>query len=243
MSKQSNTLQKEYVTKYVDGVYKFIEFASQSPFILNCNKSAMVVSLGFRAITHIYQTNYVQTNDIDASYYSMQKAYLYYLEYLEQVAESNMTDDLNHTDAILFIYNKALIHYSSDNRNVVANPSVVNIMASVSKLVETILWWDNENINKCKINIEVIINLCNLTIKLNDDVICTIIEYGQRRNMDNDEYAEFLTCILKLCKEDIKQGTIKTSYQLTIDSVFNKSYVEDVTKLPIKKWCKYIQFN
>jgi hypothetical protein len=243
MIKQANASQKEYVVKYVDGVYKFFEFASQSPYIVNSNKSAMVVSLGFRAITHIYQTNYIQTNDIDVSYYSMQKAYLYYLEYLEQVAESNMTDGLNHTDAILFIYNKALIHYASDNRNVVANSSVVNIMSSVSKLVETILWWDNENINKCKINIDVIVNLCNLSIKLTDDIICTIIEYGQRRDMDNDEYAEFLTCILKLCKDEIKQGTIKTSHQLIIDSVFNISDVEDIPNLSIKKWCKYIFFN
>ena len=61
MNKQTNALQKEYVVKYVDGVYKFIEFASQSPFILNCNKSATVVSLGFRAITHIKNARQYET--------------------------------------------------------------------------------------------------------------------------------------------------------------------------------------
>lgn len=231
--------QNEYIQQYINGVIKYMEFATNAPFILNNDKATFVTSIGFRAITHICQMNYIHTRDVDTSHYSMQKAYLYYLEYMEQVSSSNMTTELNHTDAILFVYSKSLVNYSTDKiKTETDKNSIVDNMASISKITETILWWDNNKIIRESLCSKLLCNLCSLSIYLKDDLLCAFIEYGQKRTMNNDEYAEFLACTIKLFREKIKTNSILSVVQWTQNMIEHN--IDEMNNITIQKWCRTI---
>ena len=184
--------------------------------------------------------NYIHTHDVEMSHYSMQKAYLYYLEYLEQVSNSNMTKDLNHTDAILFVYSKSLINYSSDKiKSDLDKNAIVDNMASIAKIVETLLWWDNNKINRATMCGKLMHNLCSISISLSDDLLCTYIEYGQKRTMDNDEYVEFLTYSTKLFREKIKTNTI-LSVDQWMQNAIEHNNDDTMNAMTIQKWCRTI---
>jgi hypothetical protein len=169
----------------------------------------------------------------------MQKAYLYYLEYMEQVSSSNMTTELNHTDAILFVYSKSLVNYSTDKiKTETDKNSIVDNMASISKITETILWWDNNKIIRESLCSKLLCNLCSLSIYLKDDLLCAFIEYGQKRTMNNDEYAEFLACTIKLFREKIKTNSILSVVQWTQNMIEHN--IDEMNNITIQKWCRTI---
>jgi len=229
---------KLLIQRYIEGIYNYLEFAYKSPLISNDIKS---IHLGFRTITHIFHTNYIQTGDVDVVYLSMQKGYLYYLEFLEQIEENNMRDNFNHTNAILFVHSKALVNYSEDNRNqVVIDDVIIDKMKQMSKLMEIIFWWDNPNINQSKISINIFKSISNMIINTEDLFIPSYFEFAQRRIMNHEEYMEFIECSIKLLKE-----TIKTSLPNLVEWEKNKlkkyNDIELKTKeLSIRKWCKWV---
>ena len=233
--------QNQYIQQYIDGIIKYIEFVKNAPFVINSDNATFIITTGFKAITHIYHMNYIHTHDVETSHYSMQKAYLYYLEYLEQVSNSNMTKDLNHTDAIMFVYSKSLVNYSSDKINKKTDSdknSIVDNMASISKIIEIILWWDNNTINRTTLCSKLLHNICSLSVNLNDDLLCAYIECGQKRTMDNDEYVEFLTYSVKLFREKIKTDSILSVDQWILNSIWTNN--DTINEMTIKKWCRTI---
>jgi hypothetical protein len=104
----------KYTEKYLFTVFEYIDNIDKSEFINTLENKIFFIEIGFRAITNVFQINFNISKDIDTAYYSSKKAYLYYLEYLEQINKTSLCHDLNHTDAILFIYNKSIINYSNN---------------------------------------------------------------------------------------------------------------------------------
>ena len=229
---------KLVIQLYVSGVYNYLEFASKSPIINNDNKS---IHLGFRTITHIFHTNYIQTGDVDIVSLSIQKGYLYYLEFLEQIEENNMRVNFNHANAILFVHSKALVNYTEDNRNnVVVDNIILDKMKLMSKLIETIFWWDTAEIVQFEINRNILITLSNMIIQSDDAFLVSYFEFSQRRSMNHEEYMEFLNYSIKLLKVLIKTGFPKeVEWEKNNLNKF-KDIEANSKELTIRKWCKWV---
>ena len=239
MRKETEERFKLLYNRYIDGIFNYLEFSSRSPLINKDNKS---IHLGFRTITHIFHTNYIQTGDLDLVYLSMQKGYLYYLEFLEQIEENNMSDNLNHTSAILFVHSKALVNYTEDNRDisVTIDETIIQKMKTISKLTETIFWWDNSDIVQCEINSSILKTLSNMIIHSDDSFIISYIAFSQRRKMNHVEYIEFLDYSVKLLKDLTKTGLPK-QIEWEKNNINKMSDIETNTKeLTIRKWCKWV---
>jgi hypothetical protein len=238
MKKCTDDKIKQLLNRYIDGVYNYLEFASKSPLINNDKKS---IHLGFRTITHIFHTNYIQTGDMDIVYLSMQKGYLYYLEFLEQLKENNISDDLNHTNAILFVHSKALVNYSEDNRcsdNI--DETLISKMKIMSKLIEMLFWWDNSEIIQYEITRNILKALTNMLIHSDDSFIVSYIEFSQRRVMNHIEYMEFLDYSVKLLKETMKTGLPK-QIEWEKNNITKINDIETNSKeFTIRKWCKWV---
>jgi len=238
MKKCTDDKIKQLLNRYIDGVYNYLEFASKSPLINNDKKS---IHLGFRTITHIFHTNYIQTGDMDIVYLSMQKGYLYYLEFLEQLKENNINDDLNHTNAILFVHSKALVNYSEDNRcsdNI--DETLISKMKIMSKLIEMLFWWDNSEIIQYEITRNILKVLTNMLIHSDDSFIVSYIEFSQRRVMNHIEYMEFLDYSVKLLKETMKTGLPK-QIEWEKNNITKINDIETNSKeFTIRKWCKWV---
>ena len=239
MRKETEEQFKLLYNRYIDSIYNYLEFSSKSPLINKDNKS---IHLGFRTITHIFHTNYIQTGDVDLVYLSMQKGYLYYLEFLEQIEENNMSDNFNHTSAILFVHSKALLNYDEDNRDtsVIIDEVIITKMKLMSKLIEMIFWWDNYDIVQCEISSSILKTLSNMIIHSNDSFIISYIEFSQRRIMNHIEYIEFLNCSVKLLKDLTKTGLPK-QIDWEKNNINKMNDIETNSKeLTIRKWCKWV---
>lgn len=234
--------KNKYTEKYLCTIFEYIENIENSEFINTLENKIFFIEIGFRAITNVFQINYIISKDIDTAYYSSKQAYLYYLEYLEQMNGTNMCHDLNHTDAILFIYNKSIINYSS-NKNI--NTSSLSsdfefekINTKISKFINILLWWNNTTICRHFILKEFSIKYINnflLSIE-NEKIFENIILYleiAQKKDMTSDQYSEFL----KETYNRIKKQNFIHWNEYVIFKI--KDYDENLNS-PIIDWVKWL---
>ena len=239
--KEILSILKKCSSKYIDEIINYLDFASKSKAITN-DIDKKLTHQGYRIITHIYQTNLIRTGDIDASNFSMHKGYLYYLEYLEQTEPTNAKNDLNYQSATLFIYEKSIIKYTEDKRSLISmNPIILSNIPRITKLIETIMWFENNKLNQNDIDYDVVKMICEVLYNTEDNLINDYIEIGQKRNMTVIEYNEFLNITLKIFKENLKQKKYNESDWK--EHILKKlPDIEDAKNKVISKWCKWLWF-
>jgi len=240
-SKEITNNIKKYSCKYINEIVKYLDFASKSNVIIN-NRDKKLTHLGYRIITHIFQTNLIHTGDVDVANYSMQKGYLYYLEYLEQTEKNNTNKDLNHQSTTLFIYDKTIIKYTQDNRELIKlDHAILSIMPRIAKLTEIIIWFANSNIQQTDIDFNIVKSICEILHNSDDNLFGSYIEFGQKRTMNIVEYNEFLHHALKIFRENSK---FKTYSERNWEEQILKKMpdIEDAKNMVISKWCKWLWF-
>jgi hypothetical protein len=209
-------MDRDYVNTYLDIVNVYLDTMKKSQFITDHINRDFLIYTGFRTITNIFQINYAYTNDLGTSFYNAQKAYMFYLEYLEQMEKTNMSHDLNYTDAVQFVYSKTVTHLtpikSSDK------------YARVSRLTEAILWCGGMRPDISK---KTILNC----FQADYETILYCLEMAQLRPMDNSEYEEFLSIIIKK-RDPIENPELQKIHKLRD--------LDANLKLPIKQWCKWL---
>jgi hypothetical protein len=211
----------DYLNTYLDIIFEYIDAMKQSTFITAHLNREFLIYTGFRAITHIFQINYVYTNDLGTSFFSSQKAYIFYLEYLEQMEKTNMSHDLNYTDAIQFLYNKTISQLTPNDK-----PKTNDKYDRVSKLIDIILWSGGM---RCNIKKKTIMNC----FKVDYDTLLYCLEITQLRQMDNTEYEAFLYEIYLILKKRICDD-------IYIQKIYKIRDLNDNLKLPMKQWCKWL---
>ena len=210
----------DYLNTYLDIIIEYMDAMKQSTFITAHLDREFLIYTGFRAITHIFQINYVYANDLDTSFYSSQKAYIFYLEYLEQMEKTNMSHDLNYTDAIQFLYSKTISQLTPrDNMKYAAE------YAKVSKLTDIIL---------CSGGMRTIKKKAIMNCFLVDyDTVLYCLEIAQLRKMDNAEYEAFLSDMYSTLKKH-------NCKDLDIQKIYKIRNLNDSLKMPMKQWCKWL---
>jgi hypothetical protein len=210
----------DYLNTYLDIIIEYLDAMKGSTFITANLDREFLIYTGFRAITHIFQINYVYTNDLDTSFYSSQKAYIFYLEYLEQMEKTNMSHDLNYTDAIQFLYSKTISQLTPN-----VNMKSTVEYARISKLIDIILWSGGMRTLKKK----TIMNC----FQVNYDAVTYCIEISQLRKMDNAEYEIFISDMYSTLKKN-------NCDDLDIQKIHKIRNINESLKLPIKQWCKWL---
>jgi len=230
---------KNYSYRYIDEIVKYLEFTLTSNVIKNNTDN--LTHIGYRIITQIFQTNLIHTNDLDALFFSMQKGYLYYLEYLEQT-ENKSNKDLNYQSATLFIYDKTILKYTQDNHTPInIDLEILSTIPRVTKLIELIMWFDNNLIQQNDIEFDIVKSICELLHNSDDNLINSLIEFGQKRTMNTIEYNEFLNHAFKILRKNLKHKTY--SERDWKDQIIKKfPSIEESTKLSVSKWCKWLWF-
>jgi len=237
--KEISSTLKKYSSKYIDEIINYLELTTKSNAITN-NIDRKFTHMGYRVITHIFQTNLIRTGDIDKAHYSMQKGYLYYLEYLEQTEIININNDLNNQSAIMFIYDKTIIKYTQDNHEQIQiDPSVLSTIPRIIKLIESIVWLDNSSIEKVSIDFNIVKSICELVNNSNDNLISIFVEFGQKRTMTTAEYNEFLYHTLKIFRDNSRHKMYSES-EWKEQMLTKIPYIEDAKNLVISKWCKWL---
>lgn len=226
-------MKKNIIYKYLNiciNYFNFMEKSSVLTSLYNCN---FLLLIGFRAINHVFLFN---SNYIDSAVENTEKAYIYYLEYLEQLNKTNMMNELNHMDAILFLYNKTIPNYTGDintapdqlNNMYIINSEINNKIMPIFHFINTVLFWENQNIKRYEIIKEFICDYVKLFLLLPNDMLNLYFELAQKNSLlsNNDNYVYFLKESHKQIRKKIKN----TNYCIE----WKNNYIRKISDIDIK---------
>jgi len=194
-------MNDELIKMLLNIIYEYLDNMKNSEFFMKLENNIFLLSIGFRMMIHIFQLNYIHSKNINDVYFNCQKAYYYYLEYLEQMYSTNMCQDLNHLDAMLFVYSKTLIKYESDALNApieikmsnfLENDMFIKKMAKMTKLLNTLFWWENSCISSSFPDNSLFFDLLQKHYDSETDELQVALEEKQKKIVSRDDYIEFL---------------------------------------------------
>lgn len=116
------------VHKFTLIIHEYLNHAKQSIPLKTIDNSHYIITIGLNAIIHIFKIVLENTRNVETTYYHCQKAYYCYLEYIEQMNNTNLLHNLNNLDAIIFVYKKTMDDIHNSTTNMLQN-SVTNIMS------------------------------------------------------------------------------------------------------------------
>jgi hypothetical protein len=72
---------------------------------------------GIETLIHIFSMIFYYTKNLELTFYHSQKAYYFYVEFIEQISDDNITFlQLSSRDALLFVYKKTIFEISNDRK-------------------------------------------------------------------------------------------------------------------------------
>ena len=157
--------------------------------------------VGINVINKVYVFTLMKYSTLQRANYYSQKAYVYFIEYMEQVHEHELTHAINHNDAILFIYNKTIFEMTDSSpsslstndkmRNIFSlQPcqTVPNMEECISALhrihifINILLYWENTKITTTE------------RIKICKDILPSILKYTDHIAI-TQRYLEYIRII------------------------------------------------
>ena len=161
----NNTLC-EILTKFVRVIVEYMRFIAEKITMKNKQYYKFIFERGIETLIHIFSMIFYYTKNLELTFYHCQKAYYFYIEFIEQISDDNITFlQLSSRDAILFVYKKTIFDLNNEYRKNIPEPSIEekNILSLVDShtniyknIVEYIInhkdfTYDNkiEYINKC----------------------------------------------------------------------------------------------
>jgi len=221
-----------------------------------------IVFIGINAIHRVFEYILIKTKNIEKVCYYSKKTYYYYLEYMEQVYSSNLHQNLNQMDAILFVYKKTIFDlYNGDNEDtfgtmtniitssgeiiVIDDAILQSIMKKLSKIMNIFFYWEN---NETNINFYDRKELCNqyldIFIKkcfLNNQIVIFMEKIQKVTMMKCPEYLLVLKEIFELnekkrkaiCETDLNDWSLNKFY---IQKYEFEEFINDNNMKGLVKW-------
>jgi len=197
MSSPTNKNMKlQIIDKYAMVMKEFFVLVNKSDVMNELNYPITSIFNGMNVIHRVFEYVLIKMKNVDKAYFYSQKTYFYYLEYIEQIHKSNLSQSLNHIDAIMFVYKKTIFDMHDGEGNQSSN-TMNNIMTlndetltinekewrqmflKISKLTNTLFHWQNtdyEFLDRMEI--------CNL-------YLARFLQHIERMDMTNS-YLEFI---------------------------------------------------
>ena len=157
---------QDILTKIVSVIIEYMKFMSEKIRMKNKHYYRFIFERGVETVIHVFTNILFYTKNFDLAFYHSQKAYYFYIEFIEQISDENVTFlQLSSRDAILFVYKKTIFEInqeykkslpelSSDDKNIM---TTMDTYISIYKKIIRHIFSDPdfnytnniEHINKC----------------------------------------------------------------------------------------------
>jgi len=178
---------KEVVDKYLEVILDYIKYIFENIKIKKTNLSKYIMIRGLDTITHVFRFLLLYTKNLNMTYYNSQKAFYYYVEFIDQISEEEISYlKLNSNDAILYVYKKTIYQVDESYRK------NIDILTKDEKQIFEII---NEYIYVFKYNIMEFIYdndwKSDNHLKINQ-MICEIYKKILEKNKNTDDIIQWL---------------------------------------------------
>jgi hypothetical protein len=108
---------KVIMDKYKEVIIEYITEIFETNKIKKKQMSYSIVISGFDTITHVFRLLFYYSKNLTMTFYNTQRAYYYYIEFVDQMSEENISYlNLSPNDAILYVYKKTIYQLNEDYR-------------------------------------------------------------------------------------------------------------------------------
>jgi len=124
----------EILNKYVELIIEYMRFISEKIMMKNKSYYRFIFERGVETISHVFSVIFYYTKNLELTFYHSQKAYYFYVEFIEQISDDNVTFlQLSSRDAILFVYKKTIFDLNNEyKKNIIEpNPEDKKILATL----------------------------------------------------------------------------------------------------------------
>ena len=104
------------------------------------NKNEIIQS-GFNTLLNVFNYAIKVIRNMDEALLYMQQSQYFYVEYIEQIYNTNLSYALNQNDAVIFTYKKTLFELYSNGSNFDLQDSDEHIFVKTTK---TLMFWENK---------------------------------------------------------------------------------------------------
>lgn len=243
-----NYTVSEILNKHNLLIIEYFKFITEKVHLKNnaCNK--FIIIRGLETISHVFNNILYYTKNVDLAFYHGQKAFYFYVEFIEQISDDQHTFlQLNSRDASMFVYKKTLFDINNDYRknmdfeltskNYSEYFDILQIHTSILKSILSFL------IHKCNFSsdeknsfINSIINKSNhifdklSNFKLNKNIYNIIYRFIEQlaKEIETDKYIEIIELFLK----KIQKGKV---FEIKImEKIYNQEFDEKLKDEPDK---------
>lgn len=198
----------EILTKFVDVILQYMRLISEKNIIKNKNSYRFIFERGIETLIHVFWVIFYFTKNLELTFYHSQKAYYFYIEFIEQISDDNITFlQLSSQDAVLFVYKKTIFDLNNEYKKHIQEPTsdekhiltTVDLYTHVYKqIVFFIINHDNlknDNFKKdnLKDNINDYINKSCISIKSLSEIL--------NKNKIKSNYIECIYLFISLLKD------------------------------------------
>jgi hypothetical protein len=168
----------EIVTKFTVVLIEYMRLIAEKINIKNKQYYIFIFERGIETLINIFSMIFYYTKNLELTFYHSQKAYYFYIEFIEQISDDNITFlQLSSRDALMFVYKKTIFEINNDykkNNIILTNEEQIIIsyidatIPIYKKIVSFILGHNNfkyenklEYINVCCDKIQELIIILN----------------------------------------------------------------------------------
>jgi len=114
----------EILTKFVEVILEYMRFISEKIIMKNKSYYRFIFERGIETLIHVYSFIFYFTKNLALTFYHTQKAYYFYIEFIEQISDDNLTFlQLSSRDAILFVYKKTIFGLNNEYKKNIQEPT------------------------------------------------------------------------------------------------------------------------
>jgi len=124
----------EILKKFVEVIIEYMRFISEKIMMKNKPYYRFIFERGIETLMHVFSFIFYYTKNLELTFYHTQKAYYFYIEFIEQISDDNVTFlQLSSRDAILFVYKKTIFELNNEYKKNIQEPTAEekNILTTV----------------------------------------------------------------------------------------------------------------
>ena len=109
-----NTVQ-EILPNFMNILTEYMKFISEKITMKKKSYYLFIVERGIDTLIHVFSMIFYYTKNLPLTIYHTQKAYYFYIEFIEQISDDNITFlQLSSRDAVLFVYKKTIYDLNNE---------------------------------------------------------------------------------------------------------------------------------
>jgi hypothetical protein len=176
----------EVIEKYILLSNEFLKFILEKTTFKNNNYTKFIIIRGYETITNVFNIILYYTKNLNLTFYHCQKAYYYYIEFIEQIYdEQNLFLQLNSRDAITYVYKKTIFDLKHDVKKSMKPCAIIikNKMEAIDEFIKIFKNMFDFLIESIELN-DLLINI----EKINKfKIICQkiFLKYNKTNNVNN----------------------------------------------------------